>query len=246
MTTTEILCRHFSRMGARLKIQEPRPLQREKVRIDVSRDRGGEYFDIRCRDGLVPELVDVQPAWRRLVLMVRDGRAKSKFLLGHDERHWFAAAVPGEHVRDVRSAMESLRPVEVQGRTAIRQGEWFFTPEPKLDGTAVVVHRNEPLSRGAGSKPHMCDEVTRRGGTTVMVSRWYPQGIEPARYERLITYDARARSQNWTRMTVDADVFARGCVRHSDHKTIYLDSWHRVYMNRERVAPHAMQIAFLD
>jgi hypothetical protein len=35
-------------------------------------------------------------------------------------------------------------------------------------------------------------------------------------------------------------------VRHPDHKTIYLDGWHRVYMNRERFAPHVKQIAFLD
>jgi hypothetical protein len=33
-----------------------------------------------------------------------------------------------------------------------------------------VIHRNEPLSRGAGSKPHVCEEMMRRGGETVMVS----------------------------------------------------------------------------
>jgi len=27
---------------------------------------------------------------------------------------------------------------------------------------------------------------------------------------------------------------------------IDLDGWHRVYMNRERIARHAQQIAFLD
>jgi hypothetical protein len=39
---------------------------------------------------------------------------------------------------------------------------------------------------------------------------------------------------------------ARGEVRHRDHKTIDLVGWHRVYMNRERFARHAPQIAFLD
>jgi hypothetical protein len=38
----------------------------------------------------------------------------------------------------------------------------------------------------------------------------------------------------------------RGKVRHPDHRTICLDGWHRVYMNRERFAPHVKQIAFLD
>ena len=97
--TTEVLCRHFSRMGARLKVRGPGARQGESVRIDVGRDRDGEFFDVRCEDGLVPEILDVQPAARHLVLMVRDGRAKNKFLLGHDERHWFAAAAPGNHLK---------------------------------------------------------------------------------------------------------------------------------------------------
>lgn len=39
--------------------------------------------------------------------MVREGKDKNKFLLGHDERHWFAAAVPGNAVRDVWTAMKA-------------------------------------------------------------------------------------------------------------------------------------------
>jgi hypothetical protein len=91
MTTTEYLCRHFSRMGARLKVQGPRARQGEKIEIDVGRDRDGEFFDVRCQDGVVREILDVRPVLRHLVLMVRDGDDKNKFLLGRDERHWFAA-----------------------------------------------------------------------------------------------------------------------------------------------------------
>src|SRR4051812_26563393 len=104
MSTKEYLCRHFSRMGARLKFAgtgaDPREKWRvaQKLRIDVGRDRDGEYFDVRCQDGIVPEVLDVRPAMRHLVLMARDGADKNKFLLGHDERHWFAAAVPGDSV----------------------------------------------------------------------------------------------------------------------------------------------------
>jgi hypothetical protein len=35
----------------------------------------------------------------------------------------------------------------------------------------------------------------------------------------------------------------RGDVHHRDHKTIDLCGWHRAYMNRERLAPGAPQIA---
>lgn len=246
MTTEEFLRRHFSRMGARVRVQELGVRPGLKIRIDIGRDRTGEFFDVRCGEGVVPEILDVQPPTRHLVLMVRDGNARNKFLLGRDERHWFAAAVPGESVHDVRTAIASLRPTEIEGRTAIRQGEWFFVPERGISEKDAVIHRNEPLSRGGGSKPHICEELMRRGGATVMVSSEYPTGINPARYERLISTDPKARSMAWRSMTRDADVYARGEVRHRDHKTIDLDGWHRVYMNRERFARHAPQIAFLD
>jgi len=247
MTTTEYLCRHFSRMGARLKIEGPRAYQDEKIRIDIGRDDGGEFFDIRCHDGITPEILDVEPRARHLVLMVRDGKAKNKFLLGHDERHWFAAAVPGDSVRDVRTAIESLRPKEVGRREAIRQGEWFFVPMRNFEfGEDVVIHRNEPLSRGGGSKPHVCEEIVRHGGDVVMVSNAYPTGLLIPDYHRLIERDPNAKRMVWNRMVRDAAVYARGKVRHSDHKTIHLDGWHRVHMNRERFAAHARQVAFLD
>ncbi len=246
MKTEESLRRHFSRMGARVFVRGPGPRQREKIRIDVGRDRSGEFFDIRSEVGVVPEILDVQPSARHLVLMVRDGDLKNKFLLGHDERHWFAAAVPGDSVRDVRTAIASLRPEEIEGRKAIRQGEWFFVPEPGVTEKGAVIHRNEPLSRGAGSKPHICEELMRRGGVTVMVCRQYPTGIGLAEYERLIATNHDASNYIWRRMTRDAEVYARGEVRHRDHKTIDLVGWHRVYMNRERFARHAPQIAFLD
>lgn len=68
----------------------------------------------------------------------------------------------------------------------------------------------------------------------------------PATYEKLIATDPKAGSMSWQRMTRDAEVYARGQVRHPDHKTIDLDGWHRVHMNRERFARHAPQIALLD
>jgi len=246
MNSTDHLCQHFSRIGARLKVQGPGPRQGEKVRIDVGRDRSGEFFDIRCQQGFEPELLDVEAVSRHLLLMVRDGADKNKFLLGHDERHWFAAAIPGFGVRDVRTAIQSLRPAEVEGMKAIRQGEWFFVPVTKLTHKVVNIFRNEPLSRGAGSKPHICEELMRHAGVSVLVSSGYPNGITEAEYNHLLKDNPGASRMHWRRMVRDAEVYARGDVRHRDHKTIHLDGWHRVYMNRERFAKHAKQIAFLD
>jgi hypothetical protein len=48
MTTEEFLRRHFSGMGARLRVTEAGGRQWAKIRIDIGRDRSGEFFDIRC------------------------------------------------------------------------------------------------------------------------------------------------------------------------------------------------------
>jgi hypothetical protein len=246
MQTRETLSRQFSRMGARVLVREFSAPQRVKIRIDVGRDRSGEFFDLRYEEGVVPEILDVQRASHHLVLMVRDGNFRNKFLLGRDERHWFAAAVPGDNVHDVRTAIESLRPREIEGRKTIRQGEWFFVPESVPLVKGAVIHRNEPLTRGAGSKPHICSEMVRQGGITVMVCPEYPTGLSLDAYDALLAADSHAQFRKWRRLTRDAEVWVRGEVRHRDHQTIDLDGWHRVYMNRERFARHAPQIAFLD
>ena len=246
MTTQEVLCRHFSRIGARVTIRELGARQRGNFAVDVINDRYGELFELRCREQTTPEVIDSRPDMRHLVLMVRDGAAKNKYLLGHDERHWFAAAVPGNSVRDVRTAIASLRPDEIGGREAIRQGEWFFVPAGDVELNHSFIFRNEPLSRGLGSKSHMCEELTRTGGVPVMVSSSHPTGLGLAEYEQLIATDPKAQRIVWRRMVRDAEVIVRGNVRHPDHKTVWLDGWHRVYMNRERFAPHAVQVAFLD
>ena len=54
MKTEESLRRHFSRMGARVFVRGPGPRQREKIRIDVGRDRSGEFFEFDPRRVLYP------------------------------------------------------------------------------------------------------------------------------------------------------------------------------------------------
>jgi len=86
----------------------------------------------------------------------------------------------------------------------------------------------------------------RKGGQAMMVSRQYPTGISLKEYDELISTNERARRFGWQPMVRDAEVYARGEVRHRDHKTVTLWCWHRVFMNQERFAKHAPQIAFLD
>lgn len=258
----EVLERRFAAMGARLSLAE-RPW-RGAPRIDVRSDGYGEVFDIRfIGDGgeVEVEVVDVRPRERHLLLLVRNGEEKSKFLCGHDERHWFVAAIPeaARGVSGVISAKIALQPEAVQDLIArvrpkdqfrrrnaayVRQGEWFFVPATlRPEPSRSQVRRDEPLSRGRG-KAHVMQYAFRRGGRIVYASRRNPTGISEANYQRLSSEERK--SGNWTQFVQDPEVYAKGFVRHPDHATIHLATWHRVLMNTEQGARAMRHVAFLD
>lgn len=267
-----LLQKRFAEMGARVKVREApaSPWQggRRAARsgLDIRRDARGEYFDVGlpAGDRVVYEVIDLRPELRHLLLLARGSRGKEKFLCGHDERHWFVCAVPGDSVASVRGAMESLQPAEVRAAVArrvrrqkrrfrrrneafVRQGEWFFLPAPEgfaVDARAVL--RNEPLRRGSGSKPHMCQFLYRSGGETVWVSRRYPAGATEVEYRRLLLANTDAKRWDWRVMRRNPEVYVRGRVWHADHKTVVLGGWHRVMMNTESRAAGAERVFFLD
>ncbi|MBM3464371.1 MAG: hypothetical protein FJX76_19935 [Armatimonadetes bacterium] len=237
------LASQFLRIGSRLALD---PTDSKGFSIDVRRDRLGEYFHLRLsqRDVQV-DAIDVRPLDCHLLLMVRQGAEKLKFLCGHDERRWFVAAVPDNGgIRSVDAAMEALKPLEVRlarnrddrkrrkNATCVRQGEWLFMPSPELAVPDSQVRRNEALRRCNG-KPHVADECWRFGGETVYVCTRYPNGVTEARYRKILAGKPEARSYNWGVMRRDPRVFVRGRVRHADHKTVVLTCWHRVLRNTE-------------
>jgi hypothetical protein len=230
----------------------------------VAVDRRGERFDIRFAGRgereVELEVVDVRPRNRHLLLLVRNGGEKSKFLCGHDERHWFVAAVPeaARGVTGVETAKAALQPRAVRDLVArarvkdphrrrnsafVRQGEWFFVPWPSLRVNETLVLRDEPLTRGRG-KAHVMQFVYRTGGTVVYANRRYPTGIGEARF-RALPEQQRANG-GWQRLVRDPEVYAKGTVRHPDHATIHLPAWHRVLMNTEQNAQAMRHVAFLD
>ncbi|HEX5874778.1 MAG TPA: hypothetical protein VFY60_09020 [Pyrinomonadaceae bacterium] len=261
---TQLLETMFGRMGARLKIREAEG-RRHPAGIDIRSDQRGEYFDIRVEtsDRVEYEVVDIRPSLRHLLLMSRRNNRKQKFLCGHDERHWFVCAVPGDSVTNVVNAMEALQPPEVRGvitrkvkrhknrlrrrnEAFVRQGEWFFIPAPELVVNPKLVLRNEPISRGGGSKSHMCQFLYRTGGVLVYVCRHYPQGLTAGEHASLLASNATAKTWNWMRRNRNAEAYVCGRVSHPDHKTVVLDGWHRVLMNTENQAPVATAVVFLD
>ncbi|MFB9993482.1 hypothetical protein ACFFLM_16060 [Deinococcus oregonensis] len=263
------LQRSFARLGMRV-LAAPTQMSRTGRRastfdIDVARDARGEHFLIRLPEEEAPELLtlDVRPELRQLLLLARVGERKDKFLCGFDERHLFTAAVPGQSVRDVVGTMHALKPTPIQAsetllgvrgkdrlrrRNAafVRQGEWFFAPMPDLIVSAQRVRRNEPLTRGAGSKPHLCAEAARLGGEPVMACDKHRNGISMQRYTQLLKSNPKARTWNWQSFQRNAELYVRGDVRHKDHATLHLPTWHRVLMNTENESAGRAFVAFLD
>ncbi|HEY0545202.1 MAG TPA: hypothetical protein VGC91_07435 [Pyrinomonadaceae bacterium] len=261
----ELLEKKFAGIGARMKLREIDNRWRQFQGINILTDERGEFFDIRVQPGEQVEydVVDLRPDMRHLLLLARRETGKEKFLCGHDERHWFVCAVPGAAVTNVLTAMEALQPLEVRRQVArkvkrvknrfnrhneafVRQGEWFFIPAPELKVNPKLIHLNEPISRGGGSKPHMCQHLYRDKGEAVMVCRQHPNGVTLRQYDALLKSNPKARKWSWRAMRRNAFVYAQGRIWHKDHKTIVLDGWHRVLMNTESQADWSKSVVFLD
>jgi len=267
MMDAKLLESKFARVGARLRIT-PTYNGRGNVplALDVRSDAKGEFFDIDLRRKDVEvEVVDLRKREQHLLLRARTNGDTDLYLCGHDERHWFVAAIPEKAgpVTNVFAAMEALKPPEVleaQRRQGIkgkdrlrrknaayaRQGEWFFLPAPKLHVEKKLILQHEPLRRGTGSRPHWGEFLYRKGGETVYVCDAYPQGLSWEKYHRLLRDQPRAKSWNWRSMTRNPEAFVKGKISHPDHKTIELYVWHKVLMNTEGQSRAMQHVVFLD
>lgn len=262
-----ILKRQFARIGARAQVRWLDDRRTNgPVALDIIHDQAGELFDIRMSNENPADLevLHLEPKQRHLLLMSRsDEDEKHKFLCGHDERHWFVAAVP-EHrgVSTVRTAMEALKPPEVVGNqfrmqvrkknwnrrrneAFMRQGEWFFLPAPRLIVDQKLVLTKEPLRRGGG-KPHLVEFLYRSGGEVVYVCSKKPNGLNQSQFNTFISRQPEAKKWHWSTMRRNPSVYVKGRVRHADHATIVLHDWHRVLMNTESQAASMRHVAFLD
>ena len=266
---SKTIANQFARMGARFRVVRPENLpwqqRRAEYALDIVSDKRGQLFEMQLSAARESQFgIDVLQCDRHdrhLLLFVKTPSANDRFLCGHDEREWFVAAVPGG-ASSVVQAKLALLPVEVReaadkarlnqgqrmrrhNRAFIRQGEWFFVPAPDLQVEKKHILHNEPIRRGGG-KPHMVAEVFRTTGEPVRVCTQFPNGLTESEYRALIAGDPKAVHWSWQSRFRNADVFARGTVRHRDHATITLHEWHRVWMNTENTTRQMANVAFLD
>ena len=247
----EFVVRHFESIGARVRFRpiEMRLVSWQSIRpdaftIDIAKDRRGSYFDIAVAESPPEfEVLHKDVRDRHLLLMTRDGH---RFLCGHDERDWFVAEVPAR-VSTVRAAKDALMPPTVReaarrhapAATArrknalfVRQGEWFFVPTDR-EFPADLILRDEPLQRGPGSKPHVCEQLYRKGGETVYIVGRAVFTEEEYAARVAADKDGSFRNQRRELRVLNPEVYVRGAIRHPDHAAVHLEKWHRVYINNE-------------
>lgn len=248
-------------MGADLKVNPP--VQRRRMRRAISGysiDAQGGAFIINAvnPDALNVQVIDIDKKDRHILLDIDT----DKWLCGHDERDWFVAAVPSQSITSVVQAKENLKPVAVKlaekglrkkeknkrkNKARRRQGEWFFIPQPDLViPKNAIIHKHEPISRSDGGKPHFVDEVYRVGGQSVWVSLNFLAGINDDAYNEIMKGSNEKLKKGFQPRTINAGVYGRGNVKHSDHATIYLDGWHLILMNTESGAKARKNLVFLD
>ncbi|MDF2695018.1 MAG: hypothetical protein K0S65_3401 [Labilithrix sp.] len=153
--------------------------------------------------------------------IVRFTRGSTRHMLvGRDERQLFMCELP-RPCTSVRQAHEALRTPAARSRSRsaldqpIRQGEWFFLPVtgPEIDELETAIRKSRVVVRRKTSinsvipragKPHIADEIA----VVVRRSGLPDRSLEPR-------------------------VYARGAIRHADHKTIHIRQWRRVLRNLE-------------
>ncbi|GAA5122539.1 hypothetical protein JIN84_10200 [Luteolibacter yonseiensis] len=263
------IANHFARMGARFRTVQPEPTRfRQRTldyTLDLAHDKRGQIFELRGETdrlaGLDVQVLQCGKAERHLLLLVKTGETKDRFLCGHDEREWFVAAIPG-NASNIVQAKLALQPPGVRhaaiqaglgprerirrhNRAFLRQGEWFFVPAPGLHVDSRLILKNEPIRRGAG-KPHMVAEVFRSGGESILICHKHPNGVSETEYKKILANTPGAGRWGWERRVRNAGVFARGAVKHRDHATLTLHDWHQVLMNTESSTRQMANVAFID
>jgi len=191
--------------------------------IDIRQNGDREVYQLKYPTGdtVLAEALDVKPKQRHLVLDVMGWRLPigGRYLCGHDEQHWFVASLPFDRqTTTVRGAMEALKPAVVL-REQKRKGVKHRRHRRK---TAAYVRQGEWFFLPR-PKMHVGELAIRNG--------------------QLVRGAGKPHRVEWLYRPADRDeTFVRGAVSHPDHKTIYLQVWHRVVQNNEaEPTPEARQ-----
>jgi hypothetical protein len=255
----------FQRVGARARLRSidgSRPGSAQlPMAIDVAVDELGEFFDIQHKPNVWVSALDTRPSQRHLVLRAGNSWGIDNFLCGHDEFHWFVAALSNyPNISTVAAAKEALKPDRIarvehrlrystsnrRNDVFLRQGEWFFMPfrHASIDPRRVVC--GGELVRGAGSKPHRCDYLCEDGEREYECPRFPKLAFFESEYRHILRTRRKAKQWKWRQLPYHPVVYAKGWIRHTDHSPMYLDVWHRVEKNREADSLNMSRLVYRD
>lgn len=166
------------------------------------------------------------------IVLITDDSSR-KYLMGMDEKHLFVCQIPekGRVVNKVAEAHRDLKPKETRGTKEKRQGEFFFLEVDNKEineidekikclakdklGREIFRAKNKSLNtimkkleKGAGS-----------GAYNFHNDGLGPRG-NPHIAENILVKDKEK-------------IYVKGKIRHPEHSTINLLTWHRVYKNAE-------------
>lgn len=175
--------------------------------------RSSSWRDVVAQEARA-QVEDIHKEGERAWVRRSTDERKRYFLAGRDERQLFMCRLP-RACTTVAEAHVALRVPEARPdarsvlERSIRQGEWFFVPAEEGD----VARIDKEIARGKLW-------VWRRAS----IGRFIARAGKPHVVDELV--DARDDEGK-------QQVFARGRVRHVDHKTVRLGRWFRVFRNRE-------------
>lgn len=246
------LVREFDRAGLKLDLRSA-PIMatnRDIFQMDIERRRGQEWFRMwRGHEDNQVRISDMNRGRRQLVLLVqelsrvfyermdkqavnesaleraiaggearvlretgndivierRTSRSLRRFLCGTDERHLFVAQFQGGTT--VRDAHRLLKPDAV--REAERAGAGRMLRQGEWFFAPLSTVEKRLLAQELDKAPYVVRRKESLGGNG-----------RPHVAESVVRLEG-------------ARVYARGAVRHPDHKTLVLEEWRRVYRNAE-------------
>jgi hypothetical protein len=245
------LIREFDRAGLRLELTGAPIVDADRniFQMDISRARGREQY--RMWTGAETNRVrvtDVDRFRRQLVLLVQEGermfvelvskrsltRDEVKARMGRGARlvretrdNWIVERVTTSALRRFLCGMDErhLFIAQVEGGTTVRDAHRLLKPEVVRD--AERSHAGRLLRQGEWFFVPLNRVEQRTLAVELEVRPWIVRKGEslggnghPHEAEESVWMDA-------------GQVYARGAIRHRDHRTLVLPDWRRVHLNAE-------------
>jgi hypothetical protein len=240
------LIREFERAALRLELMEA-PIARTNAEIfqmDIVRDRGERFRLWRGHEDNVVRVTDADRARHQIVLLVQEpARA---FETQHFKRYHNIERVlarGGELVRETADAWIVRRWTSAERRRYLcgLDERHYFVAQVRGGSTVRDAHRE--------LKPDVVRDAERsHAGRTLRQGEWFFVPLTPAEKFQLAgllrespwalrrreSLGGNGRPHIADEVVMDVHrVYARGVVRHPDHKPLALPEWRRVHRNAE-------------